>query len=222
MSPVKHLKSKIVFLLIIVSLLLLGLTDLPWVISRPLLVTEDIQDAPLIVVLYCGYGDMIQNGLGEYSRQRVQKGVQLWKQGLASYILFTGGRADKRVFDLAGSERMSLEAIRLGVPKNKIIIENDSKDTRQNVLNATSILKEKNWDRLILVTNDFHMKRVMFLFNRNGLKVFPAPVEWQVKGKWTSNWTYLRFLFYEFRAWLAYSLLNDQQIDTVMDFLRPE
>lgn len=122
---------------------LLGFTKLPWIISKPLMVKEDIKIAPVIVVLYCGYGDIQKNGLGKFSLRRVEKAVQLWKNGIAPYLLFSGGKADKRDFNLTGSERMALEAIRLDVPGEKIIIEHDSKDTRYNILNTSSILKKK-------------------------------------------------------------------------------
>ena len=207
--------------LIIVSLFLLGLTKLPWIISKPLMVNENIKKAPVIVVLYCGYGDKIKNGLNQYSLYRVQKGVKLWENGLAPYLLFSGGSSDRNDNNFVGSERMALEAERLNVPKERIIVETKSKDTRHNILNTTAILNKNEWESLILVTDDYHLKRAMTLFNKKGLKVFPAPVEWKDKGTWKTNWTYLRFLRYELQARAAYLVLNDNQIDMLVDFLRP-
>ena len=140
-------RSKTIFIIstiaIIIFVFLLGFTKLPWIISKPLMVQENIKKAPVIVVLYCGYGDIKKNGLGKFSLNRVNKAVQLWKKDLASYLLFSGGGADKRAFNLTGSERMALEAIRLDIPEEKIIIEHDSKDSRHNVLKTSSILKKK-------------------------------------------------------------------------------
>lgn len=207
---------------IILVVLLLGFSELPWFISRPFICKENIQASPVIVVLYCGYGITVRNGLDKYSLDRIQKAVQIWKKGLASYLLFTGGNADRRGTVFTGSKRMALEAIRQGVPEERITLEQNSKDTRYNAINSSIILKEKGWNNFILVTNDFHMQRTVNLFKKNGFNVYPAPVEWEEKGKWKSNWTYLRFLWYELRAMAAYLLLNDKQINAVIDFLRPD
>lgn len=206
---------------IILIVLLLGFSELPWFISRPFICEENIQASPAIVVLYCGYGITIRNGLDKYSIDRIQKAVQLWKKGLASYLLFTGGNADRRGTGLSGSNRMAAEALRLGVPEESIIIEAESKDTLNNIHNTSLILNKHGWNSLILVTSDFHIKRAADLFDKNRFKVYPAPVEWNIRRSWKSNWTYLKFLRYELQARLAYLLLNEKQLNTLMDFLRP-
>ncbi len=122
---------------------------------------------------------------------------------------------------MTGSDRMALEAIRLGVPKISLIIENKSKDTRSNVSNTTLVMGKNGWESLILVTDNYHIKRAMKLFQKKGLNVYPAPVEWNMKRNWNSNWTYLKLLSYELRAWVAYSLLSDKQIELLINFMRP-
>jgi len=201
---------------------LLGFTELPWILSKPLRIKENIKEAPVIVVLYSGYGKIIRNGLDEYSLARIQKAVKLWKRGLASYILFSGGgAADRRWDGSAGAKKMALEAMKRSIPQARIIIEQNSKDTRQNALNTSHILKQKGWNEVILVTNDFHIKRAARLFEKENIRIYPAPIEWQMRGAWKSNWEYLRFLRYELQARVAYLLLTEKQIDALINFLRP-
>ena len=219
-KPLKKLFVIFSFGLILI-ILLLGFTELPWIISRPFICEENIQASPVIVVLYCGHGITVRNGLDKYSIDRIQKAVQIWEKGLASYLLFTGGNADRRGTGLSGSNRMAAEALRLGVPKERILIEAGSKDTLNNVHNTSLILNKNGWNSLILVTSDFHIKRAADLFDKNRFKVYPAPVEWNIRRSWKSNWTYLKFLRYELQARLAYLLLNEKQLNTLMDFLRP-
>lgn len=199
----------------------LGFTELPWILSKPLIIKENIKEAPVIVALYSGYGKTVRNGLDKYSLARVQKAVQLWKRGLASYILFSGGGADRREDGSAGAKKMALEAIKQSIPQERIIIEQDSKDTRQNAINSSHILKQKGWNNLILVTNDFHIQRAVRLFEKENIQAYPAPIEWQIRGAWKSNWEYLRFLQYELQARVAYFLLTEKQIDALINFLRP-
>ena len=201
---------------------LLGFTELPWILSKPLRIKENIKEAPVIVVLYSGYGRIIRNGLDKYSLARIQKAVKLVKRGLASYILFSGGgAADRRWDGSAGAKKMALEAMKRSIPQARIIIEQNSKDTRQNALNTSHILKQKGWNEVILVTNDFHIKRAARLFEKESIRIYPAPIEWQMRGAWKSNWEYLRFLRYEFQARVAYFLLTEKQIDALINFLRP-
>ncbi|MDY6791279.1 MAG: YdcF family protein [Thermodesulfobacteriota bacterium] len=207
---------------IILIVLLLGFSELPWIISRPFIYEENIQASPVIVVLYSGYGITERNHLDKYSLHRIQKAIQIWKKELSPNILFSGGCADKRGTGLPGSNRMAAEALRLGIPEQRILIESGSKDTYNNVHNTSLMIKKKGWDSLILVTHDFHIKRAADLFHKNRFKIYPAPVEWETKKSWKSNWTYLRFLRYELQARLAYLLLNEKQLNSLMNFLRPE
>jgi len=208
-------------LCILCLLFLLGFTELPWILSKPLRIKENTKEAPVIVVLYSGYGRIIRNGLDKHSLARIQKAVKLWKKGLASYILFSGGGADRKSGGSAGAKKMALEAMKHSIPQAQIIIEQNSKDTRQNALNASHILKQKGWNEVILVTNDFHIKRAARLFEKKSIRIYPAPIEWQVRGAWKSNWEYLRFLRYELQARIAYLLLTEKQIDALIEFLRP-
>ena len=201
--------------------LLLGFTELPWILSKPIMVQENVKASPVIVVLYSGYGDAVENGLDRYSLQRLQKAVQLWKRGFAPFLMFSGGGADKRGNGHPGAQRMALEAGTRGIPAERMIVEHGSKDTRHNVLNSSSILRERGWDALILVTNDFHMKRAVNLFKEKGFQTYPAPVAWHPRGEWKANLQYLRFLCYELLARMAYVLLNEKQMDTLINFLRP-
>ena len=38
--------------------------------------------------------------------------------------------------------------------------------------------------RVLLVTSAFHMRRAQRLFERQGLKVLPFPVDFQARGRW--------------------------------------
>ena len=38
--------------------------------------------------------------------------------------------------------------------------------------------------RIPLVTSAFHMRRAQYLFERQGLKVLPFPVDFQARGRW--------------------------------------
>jgi uncharacterized SAM-binding protein YcdF (DUF218 family) len=64
-----------------------------------------------------------------------------------------------------------------GVPRHALILETESLTTRENARKVAVILAERGWQRIGLVTSDFHMHRAARLFGHEGTSVtpFPAP-----------------------------------------------
>lgn len=59
--------------------------------------------------------------------------------------------------------------------------ENTSSNTYSNAKNAAAILKPQNIDSIILVTHATHMKRAQYSFEKNGIKVIPAPTDFKTR-----------------------------------------
>ncbi|SFL74055.1 DUF218 domain-containing protein [Paenibacillus sp. 1_12] len=91
---------------------------------------------------------------------RVPKAVELYKQGRANKILFTGG-----VFNTPEARTMKSSAIQAGVSEKDIIIETRSKHTKENVLAALFVLDRAiglhRIKRLLVVTTNYHMRRCL-------------------------------------------------------------
>ncbi|WP_437715800.1 YdcF family protein [Sorangium sp. So ce448] len=69
--------------------------------------------------------------------------------------------------------------VELGVPRKKIILETESRDTRENALHSTRIARGLSADAVVVVTSALHMPRSLRMFERAGLDVLPAPVRFQ-------------------------------------------
>ncbi|HOE21100.1 MAG TPA: YdcF family protein, partial [Spirochaetota bacterium] len=67
--------------------------------------------------------------------------------------------------------------LQLNVNKNKIIIENTSRDTLENVHNVMKICKNNGWHRIALITSAYHMPRAVKLFHASSLHVEPVPTD---------------------------------------------
>ena len=65
--------------------------------------------------------------------------------------------------------------IDLGIPADKIIVEDESRDTFENVKFAQKICTRLGFTSPILVTSAYHMKRAIISFDKVGLKVLPFP-----------------------------------------------
>lgn len=116
------------------------------------------EQADLIVVL--GAGLSADGQLHQASRLRVARGVELWKQGRAPRLHFTGGVA--RADGLSAGEIMARLAVDQGAPVEAISFEGLSQSTLQNALFSQPMLKDAR--RLILVTEGFHLPRSWLSF----------------------------------------------------------
>jgi len=63
----------------------------------------------------------------------------------------------------------------LGVPSNKILVEEKSRDTIENARFSKKIMELKGFKKPILVTSAFHMRRAIEAFRKAGLEVIPVP-----------------------------------------------
>lgn len=157
------------FLLVLVIIL----TPLTGHMLKPLRVREDIRKADFIVVLSGG----INRGryLSLVSSQRMVRGAQLYFEGRAKKMLFTGGTPEK--IGVAEAAVMAQEAKRLNVPAEDILLETRSKNPYEQVGEIKKIAGPLHWKSLLLVTSYSNMKRSLMIFEYAGFKVYPAPAD---------------------------------------------
>jgi len=84
-------------------------------------------------------------GLGCYDLHIPEKCAQLYHDGYGDFIIFTGGlgKCTSGVFEKSEAEVFRDIAINLGVPENKILIENKSTNTGDNFRFTKALIKEK-------------------------------------------------------------------------------
>ncbi len=65
----------------------------------------------------------------------------------------------------------------MGVPRKRIIVENESRNTLENSHAVRKIVKG---NRIVLATSAYYMRRARVMFERRGFTVMPAPVYYLV------------------------------------------
>lgn len=112
----------------------------------------------------------------------------LYKQGAAPHLLLSGGRAawlgSGRVDE---AEAMAQVIELMGVPRSALWLEDGSRNTYENAGETRRLLAERGITEIILVTSAMHMPRSVRLFERQGLRVIPAPTDYQVT---EADWDY--------------------------------
>lgn len=96
-------------------------------------------------------------------------------------IIASGGK----VFEDTGTEAVIAKRILLGlgIPENKILIEDKSLNTTQNALFTKKIAEEGHFVKPILVTSAFHMPRAVKNFRKAGLEVTAFPADYKANRK---------------------------------------
>ena len=112
------------------------------------------------VIVVLGAGMDSDGSLHAPSIARVETGVGLYRNGAASHIHFTGGRAV--MGGPSAGDEMAALALSLGVPSDAITVETESLSTLQNALFSRPYLE--NHRRIILVTEAFHLPRAVASF----------------------------------------------------------
>ena len=111
---------------------------------------------------------------------RILHGAQLYRQGKAPWLIFSGGRIDWKDNSDSESKDMAAIALAMGVPQSAILEEPTSLNTYQNAVNVRKILAERNIRQVLLVTSAMHMPRSLLIFKRQGIDAIAAPTDFLV------------------------------------------
>jgi uncharacterized SAM-binding protein YcdF (DUF218 family) len=121
--------------------------------------------AQAIVVLGCR---LPRDGRpGSAIERRVEVGVALLASGAAPFLVMSGGGDGPR----AEADVMRDLAVQLGAPETALLLERQSRNTLENATSSAVLLKARGLQRVILVTERYHLFRARLLFRSAGLDV---------------------------------------------------
>lgn len=107
---------------------------------------------------------------------RVATAVELWKQGYAPTVIFAGASLDPQ--SPSSAELMARQAVALGLPRERILLEPRSATTDQNAVNVAQLMRERGMRTAILVTSPYHQRRAALAFGRElGLEFRNHPAD---------------------------------------------
>lgn len=114
---------------------------------------------------------------GSYPQQ-MEKAVELFKQGLAPYILPSGHFNPKIPEYSSEWEFLKSIGVKLGVPEEKILKEDKAKHTFENAELSWKVIEESKLPvkRAILVCKTYHSRRALLTYQA----MFPKNIEFYV------------------------------------------
>lgn len=131
--------------------------------------------------------------------QLAEKAVELYNQGMAEYVLFSG-RANPNIPDFPSeADYLKSLAVSLGIPSDRVICENKAAHTFENAEFSLTTISQMSVKakKVILVCKAFHSRRVLstyqFVFPKDTVFLVASVTDKRGLGKhnWTSKQEYV-------------------------------
>ena len=104
----------------------------------------------------------------------------------------------------------------IGMPVDKVMFEEQSRNTRENAVNAFAMVKPDPSETWLLVTSAFHMPRALAVFRKAGWNIEPATTGYVTDGKFSTQLDFnlgehvqqMTWAVHEYYGLLAYWLMG--------------
>ena len=124
------------------------------------------RDADCIVVL--GAHVWMDGRMSNALTYRCEAALAAWERGLAGDIIVCGAQGrDEPETEAAAMRRWMIER---GVPEDRVIAEDRSLNTRENLQNARAIMAQRGLRTAAVCTNDYHLTRALWIARDEGVE----------------------------------------------------
>jgi uncharacterized SAM-binding protein YcdF (DUF218 family) len=147
---------------------------------RPLAVADVPPGRTIVVLLGSGgYRRADWDGstmavLDPIGTERTLEAARVYRLIQPAYVVSSGGLIDPDRPEAPAGDTMKDALVRLGVPPDRIIVENKSTNTRDEATIVAGMLPSLGADRVVIVTSAIHMRRAVGMFRAVGIEGIPA------------------------------------------------
>jgi len=108
-------------------------------------------------------------------QRRLDRALELYQDGLADEIVLTGSKqpADRFTEAFAGFRYLAER----GVPESDLRIVDDGASTYESLAAARRVLRDEGADRVLLVSDSYHNRRLQGIARELGMEPFVAPTD---------------------------------------------
>lgn len=139
-----------------------------------------------IIVLGGAEDGWISSGRGglavNEAAERITETLRLALAYPQAKVAITGGVARLLHEDKEGSSAVAAFFQDVGVSKDRLIVETQSRNTYENATRMLPLIDDKPGETWLIVTSAFHMPRSVGVFRKAGLDVVAYPVDFRVRG----------------------------------------
>jgi uncharacterized SAM-binding protein YcdF (DUF218 family) len=111
--------------------------------------------------------------------ERLLAGWRLLVDGRADHLVYSCGVIEPQPGDVPESVRAVELLTAWGVDPARLLVEDRSRNTRENAVESVRLVRQRGWTRVLLVTSAAHMARAVGCFRALGLEPDTLPVDWR-------------------------------------------
>jgi uncharacterized SAM-binding protein YcdF (DUF218 family) len=146
---------------------------------------------------------------GDPDYERTRTGSRLLLDGRVRLLILTGGEPGPG----DSAESLRVVAVHLGVPPERIRMEQVSRSTRGSMEAIRPILANEGIRSLVVVTSPYHQRRAVWAARKalKGIEIVSQPADpsgWRPEGWWKTRWgrrivlsEYAKLAYYVLRGW---------------------
>lgn len=112
------------------------------------------------------------------SADRLWHAARLHRAAKAPLLVLSGGTVHEG--EAPEAEAMRQFLLELGVAAGAMVLEPASVTTAENAAFSARLLRQRDIQQVLLVTSALHMRRARALFEREGIRVIPAPTDHEI------------------------------------------
>lgn len=106
--------------------------------------------------------------------ERTLEAARVYRLVQADFVISSGGLVEPDEPNDPSGEIMRDTLVQLGVPNDRVIVEKNSSNTRDEAVLIAAMLRSLDVNHVILVTSEMHMRRAAGMFRAVGVEVIPA------------------------------------------------
>jgi uncharacterized SAM-binding protein YcdF (DUF218 family) len=106
---------------------------------------------------------------------------RLLREGKARVAIVSGATINPKLAAFGEAVMLARQLEEWGIAKDRIIIEDRALNTRDNAVYSERIVRERGFERVLIVTSAFHMLRAAECFAAVGMKVDTLPVDFRAR-----------------------------------------
>ncbi len=130
---------------------------------------------PADVIVLLGSLVTVNGQPGLALERRAQHAAALYRRGVAAHVICSGAvnNGNPPAEAVVGCNRVA----ELGVPRDALVLEDQSHNTEENAAFTARLLRANGWRSAALDTDGFHLYRATIMFEQAGVVVYPSPTQ---------------------------------------------
>lgn len=114
--------------------------------------------------------------------ERLMAAYELLRSGNVRQVLLSGGSLDPRPGAAVEAQALAGQLELWGIEPGRIVVEERSRNTRENAVESARLVATHGWKSLLLVTSAAHLPRAQGCFRAVGLRPDAYPVDFRHAG----------------------------------------